>query len=175
MPSPENEPDRYATKWCYAPKPPRLISTQALEKGEKFTQRQQPVWSLGKRLEYDKKMAAARSPGPIYDYDLNYFKDRGASFQQYRGERSWFNKPRKGMGEGSAGRSSWFGAVRGGGFCGRFWCHARGWSLELPTGRGDRSVPWVELESGAALLGGTGQCRSWSWSLEQLCWGYVGE
>ena len=58
-----DDPDKYAIKWVYAPRPPRLLAGAELEKGEKFTQRQNPVWSLGKRLDYDKKMAAARSPG----------------------------------------------------------------------------------------------------------------
>mmetsp|Transcript_24723 Transcript_24723/g.62142 ORF Transcript_24723/g.62142 Transcript_24723/m.62142 type:complete len:267 (+) Transcript_24723:144-944(+) len=103
MPSPENEPDRYSMKWVFNPNPPKLPSLKEIEAGEKLVLHNAPVWSIAQRLEYDKKMAAARSPGPVYSYDTNVYKRKPQEYFHYRGERTWFNKPKKGNGEKSMG------------------------------------------------------------------------
>ena len=44
--------------------------------------------------------------GPKYLYETNAFHPRAPNWTQYGGERSWFNKPKKGNGENFAGSHS---------------------------------------------------------------------
>ncbi|CAD7947728.1 unnamed protein product [Amoebophrya sp. A25] len=101
MPSPENDPDRYSMKWIVAPNPPRQSSLADIEKGEKLTLHNAPIWSIATKLE--KAKPPARSPGPKYYVETSTYKKKAPEFAQYLGERTWFNKPKKGVGEKSMG------------------------------------------------------------------------
>ena len=109
MPSPENDPDRYSMKWHFAPAPPRLPELKDIERGERFTLRQNPKWTIGERLEYDKKKAAERSPGiyslqfpgPIYNFETNVYKEKAPEWRHYRGIK---NRKTKGKEHGLTSR-----------------------------------------------------------------------